>query len=253
MHQCRTPASHYSDYLEQNYHVVLAVLRRLARRHRLTRDETDELHSRLHLRLVQDDYAALRQFEGRSGFATYLTTVAERLRLDLQVSRWGKWRPSVEAARLGETASQLERLISRDRLSFDEACEILWTSHRVTESRAELEHLRDQLPARRPRPAVLSLQQLEKLPVPAMPSATAHPDRSPAVRRALARALCSLPVADRRLVRLRFKDRWTVARIARENNLDQKSAYRRFDAIYRSLRVSLTADGVDRDALTGAS
>ena len=76
MHLCRTPASHYHDYLDQNYHVVLAVLKRLARRHRLTRDETDELHSRLHLRLVQDDYAALRQFEGRSGFATYLTTVA---------------------------------------------------------------------------------------------------------------------------------------------------------------------------------
>jgi RNA polymerase sigma factor (sigma-70 family) len=252
MHQCRTPASHYSDFLEQNYPVLLAVLKRLARRHRLTRDETDELHSRLHLRLVQEDYAALRQFEGRSGFATYLTTVAERLRLDLQVSRWGKWRPSVEASRLGETASQLERLISRDRLSFDEACEILWTSHRVAESRAELERLRDQLPARRPRPAVLSLQQLEKLPVPVMPP-TVHPDRSPAVRRALARALCSLPVADRRLVRLRFKDHWTVAKIARENNLDQKSAYRRFDAIYRSLRVSLTADGVDRDALIGVS
>ena len=252
MHQCRTPASHYRDFLEQNYHVVLAVLKRLARRHRLTRDETDELHSRLHLRLVQDDYAALRQFEGRSGFATYLTTVAERLRLDLQVSRWGKWRPSVEAARLGETASQLERLISRDRLSFDEACEILWTSHRAAESRPQLERLRDQLPARRPRPAVLSLQQLEKLPVPAAPPEV-HADRSPAVRRALARALCSLPVADRRLVRLRFKDRWTVAKIARENNLDQKSAYRRFDAIYRSLRVSLTADGVDRDVLIGAS
>ena len=252
MHQCRTPASHYCDFLEQNYHVVLAVLKRLARRHRLSRDEADELHSRIHLRLVQDDYAALRQFEGRSGFATYLTTVAERLRLDLQVSRWGKWRPSVEAARLGETASQLERLMSRDRLSFDEACEILWTSHRAVESRAALEQLRDQLPARRPRPAVLSLQQLEKLPVPAMPPPV-HPDRSPAVRRALARALCSLPVADRRLVRLRFKDRWTVARIARENNLDQKSAYRRFDAIYRSLRVSLTADGVARDALIGAS
>ena len=252
MHLCRTPASHYHDYLDQNYHVVLAVLKRLARRHRLTRDETDELHSRLHLRLVQDDYAALRQFEGRSGFATYLTTVAERLRLDLQVSRWGKWRPSVEAARLGETASQLERLMSRDRLSFDEACEILWTSHAATESRAELEKLRDQLPARRPRPAVLSLQQLEKLPVPVAPPEH-HPDRSPAVRRALARALYSLPVADRRLVRLRFKDRWTVAKIAREHNLDQKSAYRRFDAIYRSLRVSLTADGVDRDALIGAS
>src|SRR5690349_23970768 len=130
MHMCATPTSHYRDFLERHYPVVLTVLKRLARRHRLSRDEIDELHSRLHMRLVQDDYAALRQFEGRSGFSTYLTTVAERLRLDLQVSRWGKWRPSIEAERLGETAGMLERLISRDRLSFDEACEILQTSYR---------------------------------------------------------------------------------------------------------------------------
>lgn len=252
MHMCATPTSHYHDYLDRNYHVVLTVLKRLARRHRLTRDETDELHSRLHLRLVQDDYAALRQFEGRSGFATYLTTVAERLRLDLQVSRWGKWRPSLEAARLGETAGLLERLISRDRLTFDEACEILRTSHQVTESRAELERLRDLLPTRRPRPAVVSLHQIEELPLPLVPHTVPTDDNTPEVRRALARAICGLPVADRRMVKLRFKDRWTVARIAREHNLDQKSAYRRFDAIYRTLRVSLNAQGVDRDALAGA-
>ena len=53
------------------------------------------------LKLIEDDYRRLRRFEGRSSFATYLATVVQRLFLDFVIGKTGRWRPSVQARRLG--------------------------------------------------------------------------------------------------------------------------------------------------------
>ena len=77
----------------------------------------------------------LRRFEGRSSLTTYITVVVQRLFLDRRNRLWGKWRPSAEARRLGPTAVLLERLVSRDGWSAEQALETLRVNHGVTVDR----------------------------------------------------------------------------------------------------------------------
>jgi RNA polymerase sigma factor for flagellar operon FliA len=83
----------------------------VARRHRLTGSEAEEFASEAKLRFIEDSYAVLDRFQGRSSLRTYLVTVIHRIYLDYRRARWGKWRPSAAAIRLGETAVHLEALI----------------------------------------------------------------------------------------------------------------------------------------------
>ena len=112
------PADHcWPDLLASIYPLVEEVVRFVARRHRLTPDDATELGSLVRYKLVEDDYHVLRSFQNRSSMKTYLTTVVSRVWLDWQVTRRGKWRPSVAAKRLGDTAVRLEQLLVRDRLT----------------------------------------------------------------------------------------------------------------------------------------
>ncbi len=90
----------------------------------------------------------LGKWQGRSSIKTYLTTVINRIYLDFQVQRFGKWRPSAEARRLGPVALRLEQLMFRDGLSFDEACEVLLSDPRIGLNRDDLHAIRVQLPQR---------------------------------------------------------------------------------------------------------
>ena len=106
-----------------------------ARRH-LPGAEADDFESHVKLQLIEDDYAVLRKFQGRSSLRTYLTVVIQRLFLDYRISAWGKWRPSAEAKRAGPIGIMLEQLMARDGYGFEQACELLETNHQVTASRA---------------------------------------------------------------------------------------------------------------------
>src|ERR1044071_6836307 len=186
-----------SDYISRHFRTIQAVVGEVARRHGLSHDESDELRSRVHLRLVQNDYALVRQFRGQCTFPTYLRTVVERLRIDLQASAWGRWRPSRRAADLGPVAVQLEQLLSRDRLPVDAAGGVRQTTLRVTATRPELDALRARLPVRAQPRWMVSLDEplTEKYLVDRRTPAEREDTRT---ERALARALASLPARDRR-------------------------------------------------------
>ena len=98
----------YERFLLENLGTVERVVAYVARRHRLSRDEANELSSAVKLKLVDHDYEVLRRYEGRSSLRTYLTAVVIRLFLDDRVARWGKWRPSAQAKRLGAVAVLLD-------------------------------------------------------------------------------------------------------------------------------------------------
>ena len=51
-------------------------------------------------------------FEGRSQLRTYLITVVQRHFLDDRNARWGKWRPSSIARRIGPIAVLLDLLVT---------------------------------------------------------------------------------------------------------------------------------------------
>jgi RNA polymerase sigma factor for flagellar operon FliA len=224
------------ELLEASYVLIDQVTRDVTRRYRLSWEEAEELSSIVRLRLVDDDYAILRKFEGRSSLRTYLRTVVGRICLDCRTSEWGRWRPSAEARRLGPLALRLERLTDQDGLTFDEACEVLRTNHRITESRAEIEAIFERLPQR-------TVRRRRALPLDAATLVAAAPAEreraSRRVRKALLQAISRLTLHERKLLSLRFQQGWPIVRIARTLCLDQHATYRTFDRIFRGLRASL--------------
>src|SRR5262245_53162084 len=101
--------------------VIESVIRFVCRRRGLRGDEAEEFAAEVRLRLVESDSAILRKFQGRSSIQTFLTVVIQRLALDYQASRWGRWRPSVVARSEGPAAVRLEQLVVRDGLPLADA------------------------------------------------------------------------------------------------------------------------------------
>lgn len=224
-----------------------AVVRLVAHRYRLSADEREELGAQVRLRMIEQDYLVLRRFEGRSSIRTYLTTVVTRLFLDERVKAWGKWRPSAVARRLGPQAVQLERLLTRDGLSIDEAVRVLSTG-RDDVSVHELRTLAEQLPPRMSRREVTD-DALEDMP-------TEEPDAERLAQRqdvqttrrrlrdALSGAVTSLSPRERLLLRLRFEEGVTVAQLSRQLDEPQKPLYRTLERLLRTLRAHIVASGV---------
>jgi RNA polymerase sigma factor for flagellar operon FliA len=180
-------------------------------------------------------------------------TVVQHLFLDYQDHRWGKWRPSEEAKRLGPVAVQLDRLLSRDGYSLREASEILRTNHHVGMSPQELTDLAAKLPPRNPQRRIegeeglQSQPSLEKTPVEVVLAREAAEKRR-WVRGLLLEALAALPSEDRLIVKM--LERFSVAEIARTLNLEQKPLYRRLKGIYATLRSTLESKGVRAQDIT---
>jgi RNA polymerase sigma factor for flagellar operon FliA len=250
----------YARVVVDNLPLVDSVVRFIARRHRLSADETDELGAQIRLKLVDNDYEVLRRFQERSSLRTYLTTVVHRHFLDARIAMWGKWRPSAQARRLGPVAILLDQYVNRDGLSFEEAVHAIQNKRGVDVTRAELEELLPQLPRRVQR----RLADDEALADVAAPgggekAAVDALDRArdgERIEAALSAALGRLGFQDRLILKLRFCDDVTVARISLMMNLQQKPLYRRIEGVMRVLREELEARGVTQEmvsALIGES
>jgi RNA polymerase sigma factor (sigma-70 family) len=239
-----TPERLYLGHLD----LIEAVIAQACRRCPFHREEAKDFAQHVHVKLIDDGYARIRQFRGDSSFRTYLITVIGRLLQDYQNSVWGKWRPSAEAERLGQVALWLERLLVREDRSFDEACQILRTNLKVDMPMAALADIRAKLPPKNLRRFV-GEEGLQS-----EPSRDLRPDerleekeRGQTRRRvyaALQRALKDLPSEDRVLMLM-----WTefkVADIARIRGEAQKPLYRRLDKIKEALRKALERQGVRR-------
>src|SRR5215213_9156070 len=128
----------------------------ICRRSRLDPAEAEDFASFVNIKLIEHNYEVIRKFEGRAAFGTYLTTVIQHLSYQYRVGMWGKWRPSAEARRLGETAITLERLISRDGYTYGEAVQLLTTGNDGEYTTAQLNAIWLRLPIRVPRPVLVS-------------------------------------------------------------------------------------------------
>ncbi len=166
--------------------------------------------------------------------------------LDWHIKEWGKWRPTADARRLGPVAIELERLVLRDHIEFEQAAETL-ISRGTALSREECDRAWAELP-RRPARQRAGEQALDTVPSPVMSGdpIVLEEQRASAgkTRLALADAIPGLTPQEQLIIRLRFQDGITVAKIAQLIGEEQKPMYRRIEQILGRLRASLSAAGV---------
>lgn len=237
----------YSEHAE----TIESVLAYTRRAHRLSADDGDEFSSWARLKLLEDDCAILRKFQGLSTFKTFLVTVLQRLFLDWRIREWGKWRPTADARRLGPVAIELERLVLRDSIEFHQAAQTLVSKGTAT-SLDECDDVWAQL-KQRPRRQRTSSDALVDVPAPQQNPVEDDERRAQTLKilTALRAAMSELPPADHLIVKLRYEDQFTVARIAKLVDAEQKQLYRRFEQLWKQLRASMKAKGVsDEDVRT---
>jgi RNA polymerase sigma factor (sigma-70 family) len=240
----------YERLVVENLPLVDEIVRFIARRYRLSADQADELAAAARLKLVENEYGVLKQFEARSSLRTYLRTVIQRHFLDGRTAAWGKWRPSAIARRLGSEAVELDRLVTRDGMSFDEAAAVLLNRPGWETRREQLRAVMDQLPRR----CVRRLQSDEGLAETAANGDSEDDwireiDGSTSAARideALEAALQQLGEQDRLLLRMRFADGVRVTRMGRLLDIPQRQLYGRMESILRTLRRELEKRGVHR-------
>jgi RNA polymerase sigma factor (sigma-70 family) len=223
------------------------------RRNSVWGEDAEDFASGVVLKIMEDDYAVLRKFRGESDVRTYLATVVTFRFHEYARERWGRWRHSAKAERLGHPAKDLEALVHRDGYSLREAIEVLRTSGRTTADASELMRLFGELPPREARPQTAGGEPLDALPARSRADdrvlAEEQEARCGHVMRVLARALDRLGPEDRILVRGRFGEGRSVADIARVLRKEQAPLYKRSDRLRRELRRDMEAAGVSTEAV----
>lgn len=230
------------DFFLEHLELINRLLARLARRHAMSADDAEEFAAWARARLLDNDCAILRKFEGRSSAATFLTVVVSNLLHDWRNAKWGRWRPSAAACRMGPLGIRLEELLVRDGYSLREATEIL-RSAGYTGTDGELRRMAAKLPSLR------NLGDVTLDDAPELADSSSAADALTAeqwerVKEVIRKTLEQLPAEDRIIMRMRHWDGLTVAKIARILHLEQKPLYRRIEAIERRLRELLLEQGV---------
>ena len=235
---------------------IRRVVRHVAARRMLDPQDRGDFEAEVHLKLIGDDYAVLRRFEGRSTLATYLVTVIQRVFLDFQIRRWGKWRPSAAARDLGPLAVELERLMQHEGRTFDEACSILASTREGAPiDRARLAALGAKLPARPSRRAG-GPEGLEAAPArdgsaDAVLMERENRDSAGRAQALLGEALDLLSPEERLLIRLRFSEGLSIAAVAIAMGLEQRPLYRTMERCLGTMRRHLEARGLDAQRVAG--
>ena len=239
----------YQKLLLEHLDLVERVVRYVARRHHLTAADAEEFASVVRFKLIDRDFAILRKFQGRSNLGTYLTTVIERLYLDFCIARWGKWRPSSAAKRLGPLAVLFEQMLCRDGLTFEEAVGTLQVDHRCSVTREELHAIYHQLPMRSARRFATEEElAVARVKVGTVDRALDHRhdlEIAERVERALVAAVGELSTPDQLVLKFRFADGLSISDIGRLVHIPPKRLYRQLHHIVALLHKKLLERGVE--------
>jgi RNA polymerase sigma factor (sigma-70 family) len=234
-----------------NLAYIEKVVARTCHQCHLRTEEAEDFLGEVRLKIMADEYAVLRQFQGKSSLKSYLAIVIKNQMRDFQNRLWGKWRHSEMAKRLGPVALHLDRLLYRDRYTFDQAVQILRTNHKVEMSWQELNQIAAKLPARPPRhwegEEVLEL----------LPSTDDRPDASTNEREkkarrvrvldALHKSLKTLPAEDQVILRMLLWNRFTVKQISQVLKLEQMPLYKRIQKAKEHLRREMERQGIRKE------
>jgi len=234
-----------------NLPVIDAAIRQVCRRHHLTAAEADDFASEVRLHFIERNYEPLRKFRGDCTLRTFLVVVIQRLFLDHRNRLWGKWRPSAEAKRQGPLAILVERLVTRDGWTLEQAIEIVRTNHGVELNEAHVAlfvKIMQRAPSRQFVPDVEADDIESGGPAPDANVLDAERNfHAKRVQTALDRVRQTLSPTERLILKMRFEDSIAVADIARALHLNQKRLYRTIEQLLVTLRKGLAAEGIDRD------
>ncbi|MBD0319113.1 MAG: sigma-70 family RNA polymerase sigma factor [Gemmatimonadetes bacterium] len=212
--------------------------------------DAEDFAASVKMKLMENDYAAMRGFRGTATIRTYLGTVIMHHLHDQVRERRGRWRPSAAAERLGPPAGELEDLVNRQGYTVSQAGELLRTAGRTSLGDADLARLLAQLPPRTPlRPVEVSAESaLFSVEGPSQADERVAASEAEARRErlllALKRAREMLKPEEQVIVRLHFEEGKSVADVARALRLEQKPLYRRVERLRARLREHLEHGGV---------
>ena len=220
----------------------------LCRRARIYGADAEDFVANARLALMENDYAILRGFQGRSSLATYLTIILQRLLADERERAHGRWHASAAAERLGQTGVLLETLLQREGRPLEAALPLVQAiDPTVTLQRAQA--MADTFPHRTGRPRPVAVDDVAEVPSVERADDLA---RAGETRRLSERASDVVRVAfaamsseDRVLLRLRFGQGMSIADVSRMMRLPQRPLYRRLESLLRKLRDALAAGGID--------
>lgn len=221
------------------------------RRERWLGDDAEDFAQWVRLQLLEHKDRWLGAYGGRSSMATYIAVIVTNLVRDYRNHKLGKWRPSAAARRAGKVGIRLDELLHRDRRGLDEAIEILRRNEGFALSATELRTLAGTLPPHYPR----RFDDETPEDLASDDRADARLDRSERLEeaaradRALTESIDSLPPEDCLMLRLRYVEGFTIARIARRLGKRQRPLYRHFDALYDVLKTRLQAAGLTKQSV----
>jgi RNA polymerase sigma factor for flagellar operon FliA len=237
-----------------NLELIEKLVRISGRRHHLSHVERQDFAGYVNLELLKDDCATLRKFQNRSSWWTFLATVIEKLALDFLIQRWGRWRPSAMAEKLGPVAVILERLVHRDGHTVEEAMEIVRTTHAVGLTHRQLRAMWDQLP---PRPRLVEVGEEAAAAMSSTETSevrvedAARQQELQRVEGVLRAGFSALAAQDRVMIALRYDHGLSVAEIAKVMKSSVPTIHRRLDRSLKELRAALSRGGVDPRDISG--
>lgn len=218
------------------------------RRNSVWGDDAEDFAAIAVMKVIENDFAVLRQYQEKAELKTYLATVVVRRFYEWTRERWGRWRHSARAEQLGETAKHLEALVYRDGHSLREAVEVLRSRGKLAESDVEVARLFAQIPPRTPHHG-----KAEQAPLDGIASGSQadgpvldaeREERCRGVMDVMFRALSRLEPEDQVLVRGRYGEGRSVADLARALRCDQMPLYRRSDRLRNEIRSFMESAGV---------
>lgn len=244
----------FERLLLEHREYIRRLVRRECARLGLSADDAEDYESEVQLKLLQDDYAVLRQFQGRSSLKTFLSTVVVHEVQNVRVRIYGRWRLSAAARRLGELACRLEVLVYRDKLPLREAFQRIQAERHPPPTQEELRDTFKQIsrraegrPVHAPDVDPDDLQSTDSADdgVVAAEEESQRLTREATVRRSIAR-LDELPRVVLGMVVVRGL---SVADVARAMQLDQKRLYRQIEQWKARLKGYLEDEGLSLEDL----
>jgi RNA polymerase sigma factor for flagellar operon FliA len=244
------------EHFEANLPLIDSVIAFHGHHGRLSADEKEDFRSWVMLKLIENDYARIRKFEGRSSFRTFLNTTVNRLLLDYWALKGRRPRVSSLAESFAPEGIWLERYIVRDRYSLSEAIQLVKTNNRSPLSEDELHQIALRLPLTKAGRRSSSTSDVEILDArQSSPERRLEQKETTEVRQrlteALERALCQLRDEERVYINMRFEQGCKLSEIASAFHLPRKAFYRRFHRILTRLGRLLSSYGVDASCLEG--